>query len=126
MVFRYARHTQNLEKLIYFYTSVLEFEVIGKFEAHNGYDGVFLGKAGENWHLEFTQDGHLPKSQFDEDDILVFYPETLVEFQKILANLEYYKVPLLTPKNPYWKENGICFQDCDHHNIIVSDLRITE
>ena len=126
MVFRYARHTQNLDKLIYFYTSVLEFEVIGKFEAHNGYDGVFLGKAGENWHLEFTQDGHLPESQFDEDDILVFYPETLVEFQKILANLEYYKVPLLTPKNPYWKENGICFQDCDHHNIIVSDLRITE
>ena len=87
MVFRYARHTQNLEKLIYFYTSVLEFEVIAKFEDHNGYDGVFLGKAGENWHLEFTQDGNLPESKFDDDDILVFYPESLEEFQKINANL---------------------------------------
>lgn len=126
MVFRYARHTQNLEKLIYFYTSVLEFEVIGKFEDHNGYDGVFLGKAGENWHLEFTQDGNLPESKFDDDDILVFYPETLEEFQKILANLEHFKVPTLTPKNPYWKENGICFEDCDHYKIIISDLRIAK
>lgn len=126
MVFRYARHTQNLEKLIYFYTSVLEFEVIGKFEDHNGYDGVFLGKADENWHLEFTQDGNVPESKSDDDDILVFYPETLEEFQKILANIEYHKVPTLTPKNSYWKENGICFEDCDHYKIIISDLRITK
>ena len=57
MLFRYARHTQNLGKLIYFYTSVLEFEVIGKFEDHNGYDGVFLGKAGETgiWNLPKTR-----------------------------------------------------------------------
>ncbi|MFC0345404.1 hypothetical protein ACFFH5_14495 [Epilithonimonas hispanica] len=48
------------------------------------------------------------------------------EFQKIVANLELYKVPILEPKNPYWKENGICFEDYDHYKIIVSDLRITK
>ncbi|MPT30914.1 MAG: VOC family protein [Chryseobacterium sp.] len=126
MIFRYARHTQNLEKLIGFYSKVLDFKVLGDFKEHNGYDGGFLGKENENWHLEFTQDGNLPESKFDDDDILVFYPETLEEFQKIVANLEYYKVPILEPKNPYWKENGICFEDCDHYKIIVSDLRITK
>jgi catechol 2,3-dioxygenase-like lactoylglutathione lyase family enzyme len=98
MVFRYARHTQNLEKLIGFYTKVLDFKVLGDFKDHNGYDGVFLGKHNENWHLEFTQDNNIPESQFDEDDILVFYPETLEEFQNIVANLEYHKVPIIEPK----------------------------
>jgi len=38
MLFRYARHTQNLEKLIYFYTSVLEFlESLNKFNNLNFY-----------------------------------------------------------------------------------------
>ncbi|WP_312760904.1 VOC family protein [Epilithonimonas sp.] len=124
MFFRYARHTQNLEKLIGFYTKVLDFQVIGDFKNHNGYSGVFLGKANENWHLEFTQDGNVPQSQSDEDDILVFYPETLEEFQEIVSNLESHKVPILQPKNPYWKENGICFEDYDRHKIIISDLRI--
>ena len=47
MVFRYARHTQNLEKLIGFYTKVLDFKVLGDFKQHNGYDGIFLGKENE-------------------------------------------------------------------------------
>jgi len=76
--------------------------------------------------LEFTQDNNIPESKSDDDEFLVFYPESLEEFQKIVANLELYKVPFLEPKNPYWKENGICFEDCDHYKIIVSDLRITK
>jgi hypothetical protein len=44
--------------------------------------------------LEFTQDNNIPESKFDDDDILVFYPELLEEFQKIVANLELYKVPI--------------------------------
>ncbi len=124
MEFRYARHTQKIESLIYFYTSVLNFEILGKFENHDGYDGVFLGIEGQNWHLEFTQNTEKPLSQFDEDDALVFYPETTEKFDEILENLKKFEVPILQPKNPYWQENGICFEDCDHYKIIVSNLRI--
>ncbi len=124
MHFRYARHTQKLESLIYFYTTVLDFQVLGKFENHDGYDGVFLGKDGQNWHLEFTQTEKVTNHQFDEDDLLVFYPETQKEYDKILENLKKFEVPILEPKNPYWKENGICFEDCDHYKIIVSNLKI--
>lgn len=94
MKFRFARHTSKIESLVYFYTKVLEFEVLGEFKNHDNYDGVFVGKRGESWHLEFTQNEDLPISKFDEDDILVFYPETKSEYNKILENIKTFKVPL--------------------------------
>ena len=124
MEFRYARHTQKIESLIYFYTSVLNFEILGKFENHDGYDGVFLGIKGENWHLEFTENGEKQLSVFDEDDVLVFYPKTKESYDAILENLKKFEVPLLEPKNPYWRDKGVCFEDCDHYKIIISKERI--
>lgn len=124
MEFRYARHTQKIESLIYFYTSVLNFEILGKFENHDGYDGVFLGIKGENWHLEFTQNEEKPQSHFDEDDALVFYTKTQESYDEILENLKKFEVPLLEPKNPYWRDKGVCFEDCDHYKIIISKERI--
>lgn len=125
MKFRFARHTSKIESLVYFYTKVLDFEILSKFKNHDGYDGVFLGKASEDWHLEFTQNDELPISKFDEDDILVFYPETKSEYNKILENIKTFEVSLLKPKNPYWQKNGICFEDCDHYKIVVSDEKIS-
>ena len=124
MEFRYARHTQKIESLIYFYTSVLNFEILGKFENHDGYDGIFLGIKGENWHLEFTQNEEKPQSHFDEDDALVFYPKTQESYDEILEILKKFEVPLLEPKNPYWRDKGVCFEDCDHYKIIISKERI--
>ena len=125
MVFRYARHTQNLEKLIYFYTSVLEFEMIGKFEAHNGYDGVFIGKQEENWHLEFTQSDEIANHTFDDDDLLVFYPNSKLEFELLQEKLEHHSIQFVKSKNPYWNENGIQFLDPDGFGIVISHLNLS-
>lgn len=73
MIFRVARHTSNIKKLSHFYSSILGFEVLGSLKNHDNYDGVFLGKRNENWHIEFTQSNEASKAVFDEDDILVFY-----------------------------------------------------
>lgn len=124
MEFRYARHTQKIESLIYFYTSVLNFEILGKFDNNDGYDGIFLGIKGENWHLEFTENGEKRLSVFDEDDVLVFYPKTKESYDAILENLKKFEVPLLEPKNPYWRDKGVCFEDCDHYKIIISKEKI--
>jgi hypothetical protein len=48
MTFRFARHTNNLEQLKSFYIYILGLELLGGFENHNGYDGVFIGKQEEN------------------------------------------------------------------------------
>lgn len=124
MTFRYARHTAKLDNLIYFYTSIFDFKILGEFKNHNGYDGVLLGKENQNWHLEFTQNKETPNSTFDDDDILVFYPETHEEYNSILENLKKYEVPILKPQNPYWEINGIYFEDCEHYKIVVSPLKI--
>ena len=51
MHFRYARHSNNLAALTGFYTQILNFEVLGNFENHEAYDGVFLGKKDLDCHL---------------------------------------------------------------------------
>lgn len=94
MTFRYARHTRNLENLKWFYTTILGFEILGSFENHDGYDGVFIGKKHSNWHLEFTKSSENPKQVFDEDDILVFYPKDVSEFNTILSNIVSNKIAI--------------------------------
>lgn len=125
MTFRYARHTNNLEQLKSFYIDVLGLELLGGFENHNGYDGVFIGKQEENWHLEFTQSDEVPNHTFDDDDLLVFYPNSKLEFDLLKEKLEHHSVQFVISKNPYWSENGIQFLDPDGFGIVISHLNIT-
>lgn len=122
MKFRFARHSSKIDSLIYFYTSILQFEVLGKFENHDGYNGVFLGKENASWELEFTESKRKSTAVFDKDDYLVFYPDNETEYKDIMQNIEQYKVPILTPENPYWQKNGICIEDCDHYKIIIAKI----
>lgn len=124
MIFRYARHTNKLKEIKHFYTSVLELSIIGSFNDHDGYDGVFLGKEKMNWHLEFTSTKEETNSIFNDDDILVLYPTSKSEYKNILSNIEKYKIKKHNPKNPYWKENGILIKDPDKFNIIISNQKM--
>lgn len=120
MTFRYARHTANLEVLEKFYTEIVGLEKLGGFENHSSYDGIFLGKPEENWHLEFTRSNEAPDHQFDEDDALVFYLETNEDLAKLKLRIEKHLLPLETPKNPYWRENGLQISDPDGYKVIFS------
>lgn len=120
MKFRYARHTKDLAEIQNFYTKILGFEILGKFENHDNYNGIFLGKKDRNWHLEFTVSDEIPDREFDEDDLLVFYPETIIEYENILRNIDKNSIKILKPKNPYWIENGIFIKDTDGFGIIIS------
>ncbi|CAM4239449.1 VOC family protein [Flavobacterium terrigena] len=124
MKFRFARHTNNLEKLKSFYTTVLGLEVLGSFENHATYDGVFLGKQNLNWYLEFTQSDEIVEFNFNEDDILVFYPETLVEYDSLIENINKNRINFTTSKNPYWNQNGKMVLDPDGYRIIISNLKV--
>ena len=73
----------NSKKIEKFYTEIVGLEKLGSFENHNNYDGLFLGHKNSNWHLEFTTSLEKPESKFDEDDILVFYVNSEVEYKKV-------------------------------------------
>lgn len=124
MEFRFARHTNNLIVLTEFYTHILNFEILSKFENHNTYNGVFLGKKGLNWYIEFTESNEKAIHTSDADDILVFYPKSRKEYDTILNNIKQYKILIHKSKNPYWNVNGVQIQDSDGFNIIISKLKI--
>ncbi|MQP52284.1 MULTISPECIES: VOC family protein [unclassified Flavobacterium] len=126
MTFRFARHTNNLEQVKSFYIDILGFELLGNFVKHNDYDGIFIGKSNENWHLEFTKSEEVVHFDFNEDDILVFYPNNKIEFDFIMNKIQSKKIEFVEAKNPYWNENGKMILDPDGYRIIISDLKIKQ
>lgn len=119
MKFRRAQHTSNLKKVEEFYTSILGFTILGEFKNHDNYNGLFLGLPDENWELEFTEDGSKPDHFRDEDDLLVFYPLNIGNYNQIIQNCVKNSIEFHQPKNPYWKTNGIYIKDPDEYGIIV-------
>lgn len=124
MTFRFARHTNNLERIVKFYTEILGFGILGEFKGHNAYDGVFLGLQNADWHLEFTESNKQADHEFDEDDLLVFYPSTNAEYQQLKNRIKAHEIERIASKNPYWNTNGLMFLDPDGYRIVISPLRI--
>jgi hypothetical protein len=120
MKFRYARHCRNIQTLSAFYTQVIGLEHIGDFQQHAGYDGVFLGFPGGDWHLEFTQSADAPQQQFDEDDALVFYVHSDIELNAFKRRFQSLQIPIVEPRNPYWKTNGLLIKDTENHPVIIA------
>ncbi len=100
MRFRYARHTTDLAQIIKFYTDIVGLKMLGGFEGHSNYDGVFLGLENVDWHLEFTVSPDKPESTFDEDDALVFYLSSMEELALKQNFLQQNGIELIKPKNP--------------------------
>jgi hypothetical protein len=123
MKFRIARHTNNLNQLKSFYIDVLGFEVLGSFENHDNYNGIFIGKPQFDWHLEFTQSNEIVEFNFNEDDALVFYPEKISEYNQLLENIQKQNISIIKAKNPYWNENEKMILDPDGYRIIISNLK---
>jgi catechol 2,3-dioxygenase-like lactoylglutathione lyase family enzyme len=127
MNLRIARHTNNLEKIEAFYVNILGFERLGGFQNHNNYDGVFIGKPKLDWHFEFTQSNEKANHHFDKDDILVLYPETVLEYNNLINNILENNISIITANNPYWNDpevsGGKMFLDPDGFRIVISNLK---
>ena len=123
MNLRVARHTNDLEKIKSFYIDVLGFELLGSFENHNNYDGVFIGKPNLDWHFEFTKSNEKANHISDEDDIIVLYPKTILEYNRLIHIVEKNNIEIIVSKNPYWNENGKMLLDPDGFRIIISNLK---
>ena len=124
MHFRYARHTNDIRLLEDFYAKVLNLDILGGFQDHDGYNGVFLGPKGGSWHLEFTESPDAPVHTFDEEDNLVFYPESQTEFDQIIERIQEENILRAKPKNTYWETHGVMILDPDGFRVVISSDRI--
>ncbi len=120
---RVARHTNDLEKIKNFYLDVLGFEFLGEFKNHDHYDGIFLGHSDCDWHLEFTKSDEPAIHTFNQDDMLVFYPENDSQLVSIREKIFLFKIEIEMPKNPYWKNNGTMIKDPDGFLIVIANIK---
>ena len=71
---RIARPVHALERTAAMYCQGLGLREIGRFEDHEGFDGVMLGRDGADWHLELTRcRAHAVAPAPTPEDLLVFY-----------------------------------------------------
>lgn len=119
---RIARPTDDLEAVTRFYRDGLGFEVLYRFEDHDGFDGVMLGHAGAGYHLEFTHHrGHKVGRAPTDDNLLVFYLGGSEKVQEMVDRLELRGHRPVEPYNPYWRSRAETFEDPDGYRIVLAE-----
>ena len=116
MQVRFARHTDRLMDVIRFYRDGLGLPEIGRFENHDGYDGVFLAVPGTDAHLEFTSGGHHDAPSPDPETLLVLYLGSSNAVDEIRERIGAQPVE---PANPYWQQNGVTLIDPDGFHVVL-------
>lgn len=120
---RFARPTDNLEKIVRMYKEGIELSVLSKFEGHDGFDGVILGHPDQNYHLEFTQHkDHQAGKAPAKDNLLVFYIEDRVEWEKQCKKMIDAGFAKVESYNPYWDINGCTFEDLDGYRVVLQNI----
>ena len=119
---RVARPSDNLVEVLNFYRDGLGFEVVGSFEDHDGFEGVMLGHASLDYHLEFTHKrgdkvGKAPTAE----NLLVFYLPEPEEWRRAVARVIACGYQPVKSNNPYWDANGRTFEDPDGYRVVLQN-----
>ncbi len=115
---RLARPARDLTRSIRFYRDLVGLPLLGGFENHDGYDGVFFALPGGG-ELELTAGPAQPAPSTDED-LLVLYVRTWSEATAIGARLTAVGVTKIPNRNPYWNRSGLTFLDPDGYRLVVA------
>jgi catechol 2,3-dioxygenase-like lactoylglutathione lyase family enzyme len=121
---RVARPTDNLTDVVQFYRDGLGFEVLYKFDDHDGFDGIMLGHKEAAYHFEFTRKrGHTVGRAPTEDNLLVFYLADEAEWRQAVQRLENCGYKAVKAFNPYWDKQGKTFEDPDGYRVVLENAR---
>lgn len=119
---RVARPTDKLEEVVRFYRDGLGLEVLGSFEDHEGFDGIMLGRPGEPYHLEFTQEQRATAGRAPtEENLIVFYLPDHAEWHAAVERMKAWSYAPVPSHNPYWNRSGITFEDPDGYRVVLQN-----
>jgi len=117
---RIARPVSALERSAAMYCQGLGLRESGRFEGHQGFDGVMLGNAGLDYHFEFTYCHTDPvRPAPTPEDLIVFYLPDRIEWQTRCESMLEAGFAEVAPFNPYWRERGRTFEDRDGYRIVL-------
>jgi catechol 2,3-dioxygenase-like lactoylglutathione lyase family enzyme len=121
-VLRVARPTNDLDAVIRFYKEGLGLQELYRFENHNGFDGVMLGRPGEPYHFEFTRArGHDAGRAPTEDNLVVFYLPDRADWSGAVVRMKERGYCSVRSFNPYWDKDGVIFEDCDGYRVVLQN-----
>jgi catechol 2,3-dioxygenase-like lactoylglutathione lyase family enzyme len=116
MQVRFARHTEQLDAVVAFYRDGVGLPELGRFEDHDGYDGVFLDLPGTGAHLELTAGGEPGTPAPHPESLLVLY---LGDPAAVDAALRRSGATPVAAANPYWDEHGVTIEDPDGFRVVL-------
>ncbi len=121
-ILRVARASDNLEALLGFYQQGLGLSLLGRFEDHDGFDGIMLGREGAPYHLEFTRArGHVAGRAPTQDNLLVFYLPDRQEWNAAVQRMRDAGFAPVASFDPYWDREGVTFEDPDGYRVALQN-----
>lgn len=117
MRLRIARHTDRLDEVVAFYRDRIGFCEVGRFEDHDGYDGVFLEIPGTSAQLELTTGGEHRSPSPHPESLLVLYFETQGQRDAVADRIAQ---PQVLAANPYWRANALAYADPDGFQVLLA------
>ncbi len=120
MKVRFSRATNSIERVREFYVQGLGLDILSEFSGHEGFDGIMLGKPGEEYHLEFThQSGVIVAGAPCRENLIVFYVPNPQEWKKIVDRMEQHGFQAKASHNPFWDRNGKLFEDFEGYGVVI-------
>jgi catechol 2,3-dioxygenase-like lactoylglutathione lyase family enzyme len=117
---RIARPVSDLLKSQAMYCQGLGLLVLGRFEDHEGFDGVMLGQPDSGFHFEFTRCRHHPVVPAPTpEDLAVFYIPEEPEWQAACADMCAAGFKPVSAFNPYWDLRGQTYEDHDGYRVVL-------
>ena len=121
-ILRVARSSSDVDRLLRFYRDGLGLAVLYRFEDHDGFDGVMLGREGAPYHFEFTRKrGHSGVGKPTQDDLLVLYLPEKDDWRMAVQRMRDAGFAPVPSFNPYWDANGVTFEDPDGYRIVLQN-----
>ncbi|POZ61010.1 glyoxalase [Chromobacterium alticapitis] len=121
---RIARPVSSLALSKAMYCEGLNFQVLGGFSGHDGFDGVMLGLPGAAYHLEFIVSHQHPAPPTPTvEDLLVFYLPDHAEWEAACACMRAAGFAQAPSANPYWEVKGVTFVDHDGYRTVLQNAK---
>jgi len=119
---RIARPVSDVARSAGMYCRGLDLIVVGRFEDHDGFDGVMLAPAGASYHFEFTASrAHRVAPAPTEEDLAVFYIPSRVEWEAACSKMLAAGFLPTASFNPYWDARGRTFEDHDGYRTVLQN-----
>ena len=104
------------------YRAALDLRELGRFEDHEGFDGVMLApaEAGAGYHFEFTFCRSHPVAPAPTpEDLWVFYVEPAEAWARRCRAMLDAGFREVEAFNPYWSRLGRSFEDPDGYRVVI-------